>query len=372
IIVSTIYYGDFLGVKNVFQITAFITANFSSTPSTFYPTISPITLQSISISRSTTTSPTTTTQPTQTTTPNPTTTTQPTQTTTPNPTTTTQPTQTTTPRINNKPIIVIVDPTYNSVYTETDKITVQTEVFDFENNVSFVEFFLNDQLISKDETSPYSITLENLKEGIYEISAIATDQLGLNSKSNIVKIEIQKQRRTTQSPRPTTSTPQPTQSVQRKTWERESNNKLSPDKPLVIITKPDAGQKFFINQTFEFEAELRPKDFNIEKMEFYINEKLINTDYEAPYSIEYSEDKLGVYTLRAVAVYEKTQTAFSKPTWITITNPEQQKQTKSILEIPFIENGKKQEEKQEQNIVKEEKKYNSILDFIIDYLLKLI
>jgi hypothetical protein len=53
-----------------------------------------------------------------------------------------------------------------------------------------VEFYNGTLKIAEVMTSPYSYTLEGMEEGTYEITAIATDNLGATNKSAIIAITI--------------------------------------------------------------------------------------------------------------------------------------------------------------------------------------
>jgi GH35 family endo-1,4-beta-xylanase len=73
------------------------------------------------------------------------------------------------------PIIEIISPEDSSIFIYGSDITLHINAIDKDGSISTVEIFLNSTLCHTFYTSPYSLGLDTLSIGTYEIVAIATD-----------------------------------------------------------------------------------------------------------------------------------------------------------------------------------------------------
>jgi len=76
---------------------------------------------------------------------------------------------------NNSPRVSIITPTSGTVLAVGDEVTIETKVEDTDDNVTLVEFFVDDEKIGEDDTSPYTATWTAENGGKFVISAKATD-----------------------------------------------------------------------------------------------------------------------------------------------------------------------------------------------------
>jgi cytochrome c len=91
---------------------------------------------------------------------------------------------------NNQPSVAITDPVNGATFSASNAITLRTTAADADGSVSKVEFFVDDDLIAADQSSPFSIVWSNVPPGIYVLTARATDNVGLTKFSAPVNISV--------------------------------------------------------------------------------------------------------------------------------------------------------------------------------------
>ncbi|MCR9251837.1 MAG: polysaccharide lyase family 7 protein [bacterium] len=94
---------------------------------------------------------------------------------------------------NNEPTVSITSPGSNDTFIERDNITIEAEASDSDGTIEKVEFYQGDTKLGEDTTEPFSFTWENVAEGDYEITAVATDDGGATNTSSAVEIEVNAQ-----------------------------------------------------------------------------------------------------------------------------------------------------------------------------------
>jgi endoglucanase Acf2 len=90
---------------------------------------------------------------------------------------------------NISPTVALMAPANNSSYSEGTQITITASASDFDGTIQKVDFYQNGVFISSDNTSPYNI-LWSSSEGNYELTAIATDDQGVESTSQIINVTM--------------------------------------------------------------------------------------------------------------------------------------------------------------------------------------
>jgi len=88
------------------------------------------------------------------------------------------------------PVVSIVSPFTDSVYTLGSDIQIEAYAEDYDGIVSKVEFYHADTIIETDTLTPFTCTLENPAAGTYQISAVATDDDGLISTPASVTLTV--------------------------------------------------------------------------------------------------------------------------------------------------------------------------------------
>ncbi|KRD47598.1 hypothetical protein ASE27_04745 [Oerskovia sp. Root918] len=88
-----------------------------------------------------------------------------------------------------RPEVVVTAPEAG-VQLEQGEITVSADATDAENTVTQVEFFVNGQSIGTDTSAPYTTTWNVTADNYYKLTAVATNDKGLTTKSRIVMAQV--------------------------------------------------------------------------------------------------------------------------------------------------------------------------------------
>jgi hypothetical protein len=93
------------------------------------------------------------------------------------------------------PVASITSPANNSTFTTGSTITINANASDADGNntIASVTFYANDQPLGTDTTSPYSYTWNNVADGSYKITAIATDNTNLTGTSAAITVSVSNQ-----------------------------------------------------------------------------------------------------------------------------------------------------------------------------------
>ena len=91
---------------------------------------------------------------------------------------------------NQLPVVIITSPSNKKKIKKNDQIVFEVIANDPDGFISKVTLRNGSTTIAEWTTSPYSFTWEGMDEGIYEITAIATDNSGATSVSPIVELTI--------------------------------------------------------------------------------------------------------------------------------------------------------------------------------------
>jgi uncharacterized repeat protein (TIGR03806 family) len=92
------------------------------------------------------------------------------------------------PYINPPPSVVINTPTNGSTYTASASVTMNATAAGQYNNIASVGFYLNGTFLGSISNLPYTLTATGLNAGNYTLTAVATDDSGLNNTSAPVSI----------------------------------------------------------------------------------------------------------------------------------------------------------------------------------------
>ena len=94
-----------------------------------------------------------------------------------------------TPFQNAPPVVALISPANNAVFTEGQPVTISALASDFDGTIQKVDFFKNNIFISSVTAEPYTIQWTSVP-GSYDITAKATDNEGAVGTSQIVHITI--------------------------------------------------------------------------------------------------------------------------------------------------------------------------------------
>jgi hypothetical protein len=89
---------------------------------------------------------------------------------------------------NNPPGIAITNPANGAGFTVPATVNIEASASDTDGTISKVEFFQNGVKLGEDAAAPYAFTWSNVPEGIYALTAVATDSGGALATSAPVSI----------------------------------------------------------------------------------------------------------------------------------------------------------------------------------------
>ena len=91
---------------------------------------------------------------------------------------------------NIEPSVSITSPINNSEFEIGSSITISANANDPDGEITRVEFYINDSLVSSDLSAPYNFTWPNVAEGSYVVSAIAFDDSSATTLSQSINISV--------------------------------------------------------------------------------------------------------------------------------------------------------------------------------------
>lgn len=94
---------------------------------------------------------------------------------------------------NEAPTASITGPSDNDTFIEGANITITADASDSDGTISRVEYFQGSTKLGEDLTSPYSFEWENVAEGNYSLTVVATDDIGSSTTSSAVDITVESQ-----------------------------------------------------------------------------------------------------------------------------------------------------------------------------------
>jgi uncharacterized repeat protein (TIGR02059 family) len=187
------------------------------------------------------------------------------------------------------PIITISSPSVNSIFQAPATIAIDAIVSDPDGAISKIEFYNGMVKIGEKTTTPYSYTWNDVVEGTYSISAIATDNLNVKNVSDAVQVIVNDL---------ITGINQP---------------------PSVNITSPGNNSSFDAPASITLEANASDFDGIISKIEYYSGTIKIGESLLSPYSIIFDCTNRGTYEISAVASDNQDAKTTSLPIIINVT-----------------------------------------------------
>ncbi|HTF81499.1 MAG TPA: carbohydrate-binding protein, partial [Cytophagales bacterium] len=88
------------------------------------------------------------------------------------------------------PEVSISGPANNSTFTAPANITLTATASDPNGSIAKVEFYYGTTKLGEDATGPYTYTWNNVNEGDYQITAVATDNAGNKATSTAIRIRV--------------------------------------------------------------------------------------------------------------------------------------------------------------------------------------
>ena len=168
---------------------------------------------------------------------------------------------------NAPPTISLTSPSDNSTFTAGNSITLTATASDSDGTISKVEFYNGTTVLGQITSSPFSFTWNNVPEGVFILTAKATDNVGATTSSSIASIII------------------------------VAPNVL----PTVSLTSPSNNSIFTTGNSIVLTATASDSDGVISKVEFYNDSTFLGQDILSPYSLLWSPPP-GNYKISAKAI----------------------------------------------------------------------
>lgn len=165
------------------------------------------------------------------------------------------------------PTVQIISPIENSVYKTGDSIEINIDASSNQGEIEKIQLFVNEILVTSIFELPYSFDFINYPEGNYFLKAVATDNTGQISTSEITNFSIE-------------------------------NPNVG---PTATITAPAANAQFIQGDDAVITANAVDSDGTIDKVEFYDGNILLGTDTTFPYSFTWTNLAIGSFSLTAKA-----------------------------------------------------------------------
>ena len=173
---------------------------------------------------------------------------------------------------NQNPIVSISSPSKSASFTSPATITIEINASDPDGSITEVELFQGNVKLGELVTFPYSFTWQEVPEGTWSLTAVATDNNGSRTVSVAVSVTVAK------------SAPVP--------------NQL----PEIAILSPTKSSSFTAPATITVDVTASDKDGSISKVELFNGSTKLAETSSAPYSFTLKDLPEGTYNLKAVAI----------------------------------------------------------------------
>lgn len=186
---------------------------------------------------------------------------------------------------NQAPTVTLIQPTNGLAVNFPAAIEMSATAADTDGSITKVEFYVNGtNKIGEDISAPYGFFWTNAATGSYQITAVATDNLGSTGTSLPASIIV---------------------------------NAL----PTVTITSPSDGSIISPGDSLIVSASASDTDGTIAQVEFYAGSTFLGSDSSSPYSVLWANAVEGVYSVRAQATDNRGAVRSSNPITVNVGLP---------------------------------------------------
>lgn len=200
--------------------------------------------------------------------------------------------------VNTPPTVTLTSPTEGQSFDAPATVQLSAAAAD-ETGIARVEFYADGAYLETAIQEPYQINWVEVPEGTYTVYALAIDDQGLPSKSELVTITVSRQN---QAPTVALTAPQPGAVL---------------DAPATLLLRADAAD-----------------DSGVIEVKFTANGAWVGSAIAAPFEFEWTGIEAGVYVLQAEAYDEQGLSGFSEEVRIEVLAA-----TLQITGIKLEENG---------------------------------
>lgn len=187
------------------------------------------------------------------------------------------------------PTVDLTAPDNNSTYTEPAIIEITADASDVDGTITLVEFYNGSTRIGSKSSAPYSFTWNNVIQGTYSITAVATDNKGATTTSSAISVSVE-----------SVIPPVENQS------------------PVVSIASPTKGNRFENPADIEIQVSASDPDGTIRKVELFNGTLKLGEITAAPFSFTWKGVSTGKYKIKAVATDDLKATTTSSIVEFTV------------------------------------------------------
>lgn len=181
------------------------------------------------------------------------------------------------------PVVTISSPANGTTGIAPASFTIKANATDSDGSITKVEFYNGTSLLGTSSNSPYTYDWINIPAGVYTVTAKAIDDLNATTTSSAITVTI-------------------------------TNNSA----PTLSIIEPLNGAIEIAPANFNIKVNANDSDGSISRVEFYNGSSLIGTDVTSPYSQDWTNVPVGMYTLTAKAVDDLNAETTSNEIKITV------------------------------------------------------
>lgn len=185
--------------------------------------------------------------------------------------------------VDSPPYVGVTTPSSGTVLVGPANVTLTATATDSDGTITQVVFLQNGTPIGTATVAPYNLTW-NAVPGSYQLTAIATDNLGITSASTPVTLTV-----------------------------------IANSAPTVTLTSPTPSQSIKAPATISLAAAASDADNNLVKVEFFQGSTLISTALAAPYTATWSNVPQGSYQISAIATDAFGAQSQSAPVMLTVS-----------------------------------------------------
>ncbi len=182
------------------------------------------------------------------------------------------------------PQVAVTSPQNGASYTVGNNVVINANASDTDGNVTKVVFYVDENMISEDTSSPYTANW-TATSGNHNITARAIDNDGAVTISSAVSISVT----------------------------GGTNNQP----PTVSITEPGDNATFTVGNSVGISANANDTDGNVTKVVFYVDGNMISEDTSSPYTANWTAT-IGNHTLTAMATDDDNDSSTSIAINITV------------------------------------------------------
>ncbi|WP_429739087.1 chitinase C-terminal domain-containing protein [Enterovibrio makurazakiensis] len=191
------------------------------------------------------------------------------------------------PPLNEAPTASLDAPTASDKITTGDSVTLSASAADTDGTVANVEFFVDGISVGKDSTAPYSVAW-TAAEGAHSITVKATDDKGAVTESTALSITVEAGTVEPGNEAPTVSV---------------SVSATAVDQGAVVTLTADAADA----------------DGSVAKVDFYAAGQLVGSKAAAPFTLDWTANKIGNVAVYAKATDNKGKSADSALITVNVT-----------------------------------------------------